>query len=77
MFQDYYAFIRELNDELLKISRMERALKAMRPQTLGLRHRLQLRLSDIFLTIGFLIRPKTALPYEQNGRLYNEESYAS
>lgn len=77
MSQDYYDFIRGLNDGLMNISQIELALKALRPQKLGLRHRLQLRLSDFFLSLGFLIRPKIALHYEPDGRLCNEESYVS
>lgn len=77
MSQIYYDFLHKLNAEILKTSQVEYGLRALRPTKIGLRHRLQLHLSDFFLAIGFKIRPKIVLPYEKDVHFYNKGSYAS
>jgi len=77
MSQDYYDFIHSLNDDLLKASQLAYTFRGFRPNQLGFRHRLQLRLSDFLLSLGLMIRPKIALPGDQDSCLFNGESYAS
>ncbi len=77
MPQDYYNFIRSLNDGLFKTSQIESELKALHLERIGLRHHLQLGLSNLFLTIGYKIRPKIILSHEREAHIYNKGSYAS
>ncbi len=77
MSQDYYNFIRSLNDGLFKTSQIESELRALHQDRIGLRQYLQLGLSNIFLTIGYKIRPKIILSHEREAHFYNKGSYAS
>lgn len=77
MSQDYYDFIRRLNDKMLKIGQLEHELRVLRPQKIGLRYRLQLRLSDFFLALGLMIRPKLAISGDRDGCFNSKEAYAA
>lgn len=77
MPQDYYNFISSLNDGMFKTSQIESELRALHLERIGLRHHLQLGLSNLFLSFGYKIRPKIVLSQERETHFYNKGSYAS